>query len=282
VSSEAVEGIAAAQSCGGIPVCHRHSFLLPFFCGALGLFLLVRPFGASAATGKNTQRAAAGLSHVRVVRLSFLQGTATIRMPGSDKWTEAVVNTPIQEGFVIATEKGSFLEVEFENGSTVRLGERSELNFTQLALAGDGGQINHMSLEHGYATFKVMTKLNDEFSVSAGGVNLKPDGKTEFRTDLDQNQMRVEVFGGRVTAADSSQQATLGKNHGLVHESGDRSAFQVSDGIKKDDWDKWAEATKASEAQSSPASQEEEQRAAALKLAEDELQACPIGLRCGR
>jgi hypothetical protein len=63
-----------------------------------------------------------GLSHVRVVRLSYVSGTVAIKRPGSAEWAKAIVNTPIQEGFTVSTSTDSFAEVEFENGSTARLG----------------------------------------------------------------------------------------------------------------------------------------------------------------
>src|SRR5580700_10156642 len=73
-----------------------------------------------------------GVSGVRVVRLSYVSGTVAVKRPGETKWTKALVNTPVQEGFEVLTSTGSFAEVEFENCSTVRLGELSHLAFTQL------------------------------------------------------------------------------------------------------------------------------------------------------
>ncbi|HEV2419612.1 MAG TPA: hypothetical protein VGX94_17590, partial [Terriglobia bacterium] len=35
-----------------------------------------------------------GYSHVRVVRLSFVDGTVMVRRPGSTEWTKGQVNTP--------------------------------------------------------------------------------------------------------------------------------------------------------------------------------------------
>ncbi len=233
---------------GGDQVRHnKFSFFESFLsvCGpvVIGVIFLTLPFVASATTTNvNHPAATAAVSHVRVVRLSFLQGTAAIRRPGSDQWTEAMVNTPIQEGFVLSTDKGSFVEVEFENGSTVRIGEKSEVDFTQLALAANGGHLSHMILEDGYATFTVIPKRNDEYVVTVGGVDVTPSGKAEFRTDLDQQHMRVEVLGGRVLAADANEKETVSKNHVVVRDSGDVASFQVSDKIKKDDWDKWTDA----------------------------------------
>ena len=74
------------------------------------------------------------VSHVRVVRLSYVSGTVAVKRPGATEWAKALVNTPVQEGFEISTSADSFAEVEFENDSTARLGELSHLAFNQLAL----------------------------------------------------------------------------------------------------------------------------------------------------
>ena len=111
-----------------------------------------------------------GLSHVRVVRVSYVSGTIAIKRPESTEWAKAMVNTPVQEGFALSTSSNSFTEVEFENGSTARLGELSRVDFTQLAMDSDGNKINHLTLEGGYATFHFQTEHKDLYTVKAGDV----------------------------------------------------------------------------------------------------------------
>src|SRR5579884_3128657 len=69
-------------------------------------------------------------SQVRIVRLSFVEGMVAMYRPDADQWAKVFVNTPIQQGFKIATEANSFAEVEFENGSTASLGHRVSLTLT--------------------------------------------------------------------------------------------------------------------------------------------------------
>src|SRR5208337_1921249 len=88
-----------------------------------------------------------GLSHVRVVRLSFVSGTVGVKRPASTEWAKAQANTPIQEGFVLLTSANSYAEVEFENGSTARLGEFSKLVFDQLAMDENGSKLNGLTFE---------------------------------------------------------------------------------------------------------------------------------------
>jgi ferric-dicitrate binding protein FerR (iron transport regulator) len=185
---------------------------------------------------------AVGVSHARVVSLSLVSGTVLARRPGSTKWAGATVDTPIEEGVSIATAKHSFAEVQFENGSTVRLGELSRVDFTQLALAPHSGHINRPTLVIGFATLHVIPKRHDEYVLNASGASLTPHGKTEFRTDLSHGHLRVEVMSGHIQAADSNQSEHLGKNQVLACDDGASGAFQVTDSIQLDEWDKWVQA----------------------------------------
>ncbi len=177
-------------------------------------------------------------SHVRIVRLSFTEGTVSLQRPGSSEWVEAPVNTPIEEGFKLSTGKGGYAEVEFENGSTARLGEQSLLDFTQLVLGAAGNKINRMALLQGYGTFHAEMGKDDVYEVAAGGATLQASRKAEFRADVDGGHLRVEVFKGDVQVTSPQGSATLTKNKVLElvpHEE----AFTITHGIAKDDWDRW-------------------------------------------
>ena len=183
------------------------------------------------------------LSHVRVVRLSYLSGTVALKRPASTEWAKALVNTPIQEGFELSTSAGSFAEVEFENGSTARLGELSKVDFSQLALDAEGNKLNHLTFEQGYATFHFMPEHQDAYSVKVNDATLTPGGKSEFRTDLREGRIRVEVFNGSVALVAPSGSVKLGKDNVLEYKTGTtEEAFNIRHGIDKDSWDKWVDA----------------------------------------
>ena len=61
-----------------------------------------------------------------------------------------MVNIPIQEGFSAATAKKSFAELQFENGSTVRLGELTGVDFPTgwLGAGGTGASTGDVA-KHG-------------------------------------------------------------------------------------------------------------------------------------
>jgi Family of unknown function (DUF6600)/FecR protein len=178
-------------------------------------------------------------SQVRIVRLSFVEGTVTMYRPDVDEWAQVFVNTPIQQGFKIATESNSFAEVEFENGSTARLGQSSELDFTNLSLSPEGSKINRMTLARGYTTFAIDPEGGDVYEVRAAGATYSAAAQTMFRVDLDQGSQRLEVFKGNVDLQSPYGNGTINKNQVAELVSGNASAFQVTSGITEDAWDHW-------------------------------------------
>jgi Family of unknown function (DUF6600)/FecR protein len=180
-------------------------------------------------------------SHARVVRLSFTEGTVAIQRPDAQGWASAPVNTPIQEGFQLSTADNSFAEVEFENSSTARIGQNSLLEFPQLALEPDGGKLNHLALTQGYATFDFIAEKGDEDQVEAGPatITLAAGKSARFRTDLDQDAVRLEVFKGQVEVSGAFGAQTLSSDMVMVLRPGANPPVEVTRGITEDAWDQW-------------------------------------------
>ncbi|HEV2424468.1 MAG TPA: FecR family protein [Terriglobia bacterium] len=178
-------------------------------------------------------------SHARIVRLSFVEGKVTLLRPASVDWAAAAVNTPIEQGFQLSTDKNSFAEVEFENGSTARVGELSLVKFDQLALTDSGDELNRLTLDQGYGTFEVRPQSVSSFEVRSGDATFNPERKAEFRVDMDRGRVRLEVFKGAVEVASSEGNTTVAKNETLEIASGTEEAFNMGSGIERDDWDDW-------------------------------------------
>jgi len=183
--------------------------------------------------------AAQSNSQVRIIRLSFVEGTVTMYRPDVGEWAKVFVNTPIQQGFKLATEANSFAEVEFENGSTARLGQSSELDFTNLSLSPEGGKSNQMTLAQGYASFSVVPERGDVYEIHAAGATYAATAKTIFRVDLGQGDQRLEVFKGKVDAQTPYGNRTIAKDHVLDLVPGSANTFQETKGITEDAWDRW-------------------------------------------
>jgi len=181
-------------------------------------------------------------SNPRIIRLSFVEGNVTIEPPDLQTWAQAPVNTPLEEGFKLSTGDGSFAEVQFENGGTVRLGQFGLLEFTALGLAPDGTKIDHLNLREGYATFHPLpSRIGESLDIDTPCARLTAQGGAQFRVDLDQGVERVEVFDGEVSVRSNQGETTLARESLLLMRPGTSEPFAVSQGISQDDWDRWVE-----------------------------------------
>ena len=77
------------------------------------------------------------LTFAQVVRVSYVEGDVRIERggqtgkPDGEGWEKAVANLPLETGFSLVTGAGR-AEIEFENASTLYLGENSVLTFNDL------------------------------------------------------------------------------------------------------------------------------------------------------
>jgi len=76
-------------------------------------------------------------TYAQIVRISYVEGDVRIQRgdptgkPNGAVWEKAISNLPVETGFSLATGAGR-AEIEFENASTIYLGENSVLTFNDL------------------------------------------------------------------------------------------------------------------------------------------------------
>jgi len=174
-------------------------------------------------------------SHVRIVRLSFVEGDVQYQRPGAD-WEDAKLNLPIQQGFRLQTANG-YAEVEFEQGLAVRLANNSTLEFADLSLV-DSRRITKLNLSAGTAVVTAHLSRNDELSIAASGMQLAVPRNSEFRVDASPNDGWVTVFHGKINVGSAARQVSLGSGRTL-HENADLSSPEIVQSPARDDFDKW-------------------------------------------
>ena len=76
--------------------------------------------------------------NVRVVRLSDVEGTVQIVRNKETEFSHAVMNMPLTAGTGIETGPDGRAEVEFEDGSVVRITPNSSLNLAKLSTSSTG------------------------------------------------------------------------------------------------------------------------------------------------
>src|SRR5579872_2288612 len=112
-------------------------------------------------------------SHVRIVRLSYVEGDAQMDAGMGAGFQNATMNVPVVQGDRLRTGEDGRVEIQFEDGSTARLAPNSEMTFAEMGLMTSGATVTSISLDEGEAEFNIASHHDNEFTVSAGGKEIR-------------------------------------------------------------------------------------------------------------
>lgn len=214
-------------------------FRLRHACSAVAVVAMIAMAGAKP-PGNNTAKAsntAPRLSHARIVRISLAQG-AQINVEDGGGWKNALPNMPVTEGDVLRTGASGRAEVEFEDGSTVRLIPDTQVVFQQLALDAKGVRLNGVAVTAGTAFFTLQPKDSQAFrAIFPEGVATVPDKKAEFQIAVSGQQARVQMLGGRAEIAAAGQPYMLKKGDLLTLD--EQAPAELAKAKADTSWDQW-------------------------------------------
>jgi hypothetical protein len=134
----------------------------------------------------------------QIVRLSLVEGDVRVAVgkqkgqPETAPWVQAAVNMPLESGFSVVTGKGR-VEIEFEDASTMYLGENSALTF-ELLTTEDGISTTDMVLLTGVASLHLRpTMLGELYTLKTPTDYLRvPDGShSDVRVNSYMDAMTV-------------------------------------------------------------------------------------------
>jgi hypothetical protein len=186
-----------------------------------------------------------GESKVRIVRLSDVEGAVQMERAAGEGLEKAFLNLPIVEGSRVRTGKEGRAEIEFEDGSTVRLGPYSELSFTRLALGADGQKLNSMHMASGTFYAKLRPKKGDEFGLSFAQESITASDPAHFRVVMDgSDRATVAVFKGKVNASGPAGEFEVAEKHSATINLANadphgKNAFVLAKNYDQDPLDGW-------------------------------------------
>lgn len=179
-------------------------------------------------------------SNVRIVRLSYIDGDAQVDPSNQDDgFIHAVQNMPVTAGMWVYTPNSGRAEVEFENGSTVRLVNDAQILFERLSLSDSGGKIDVINVDHGvlYCNFDKV-KSEDRITIHAGTNTFHVSKSTHLRMTADQKYVTVAVFRGEATY-DGASPVAIKSGETLSFEVAKPTKHTLAKGIDKIDADSW-------------------------------------------
>lgn len=196
------------------------------------------PATAATATTAASNPTAPGDSHVRIVRLSEVQGNVTMDR-GTGKGYEATMqNMPIVEGAKLQTDDG-YAEVEFEDGSTMRLTPDSRVEFPQLVLHSTGAKASTVNIVRGMVYLNHENSKDNEFTLKAGQASMTVPPSTHLRVEITWPKMVVSVFSGNVAVQSGGTTTTIGKKENATLDATDASKVEVTKKIAEATYDGW-------------------------------------------
>jgi hypothetical protein len=176
-------------------------------------------------------------SHVRIVRLSYIEGGVQISR-GAGAYEKAIVNLPITEGAKLKTSDGR-AEVEFEDGSTLRIVADSTVEFPQLSLRDSGAKVSEVKVTSGTAYVNFTGTKNDEFSIGFdNNRKIALNRASHLRIILGDEDSSVAVFKGLVQVVCPSGTTDVKKNQTISFDL-DSNQYKVAKNIQETPYDSW-------------------------------------------
>ncbi len=206
--------------------------------GILGLAL----FFAAGATIRAQEPAAPAPPDpsARAARLSYVQGETVLTHGDQILADPALANTPIFEGTVIATKEDGRAELQFDDGTVVRLSPNSSLKIAALHQEGNIARAD-LVLQSGLGYFEFAGNASSN-AVTArfGDSAVTASGFTVVRLNLDNPPGEIAVFTGNAHLERGNYLSLdLHGGEGVALNATDPNQYNLAETIEPDSWDAW-------------------------------------------
>ena len=182
-------------------------------------------------------------SQARIVRLSDVQGSVQIDKNTGLGFESAFLNLPITQGAQIRTHDRGRAEIEFEDGSTLRLTPNTTVEFSTLGLSDSGKRMSVINLVEGMAYVNWLGKSGDQFSLNFSREKISLDHAAHFRVQTSTQMARLAVFKGDVDVDGPAGKVTVEKKKMASFDASDSDKYTLAKNVEEaplDSWDKEA------------------------------------------
>lgn len=216
----------------------------PWFCGFAGLGVRLVLIGLVLAGAIAKARAYDETPH-RAARLSYLEGSVTIeRVDNAGSYT-AQLNMPLAEGQRISTSETGQAEIEFEDGSLVRLTPFSSLSLDALTVDSNGSFLTQMTVVGGLVYAELRATPKYAYRLVASGDAVSPVENATVRVNMDQPPAVISVFSGAVRVesgdAQTGYRREVRAGESLREDASSPGGYFLTQLIPEDSWDSWNE-----------------------------------------
>lgn len=178
-------------------------------------------------------------SQARIVRLSLVEGQLQIDRATGNGYENAFLNMPITEGTKLWAKSDARAEIEFEDGSTLRIVPDTRIEFTRLSLSDAGGRMSTVEVQQGTAYVNFSARKNDEFVVNFGHETTHLTSPAHFRVELDDTDATAAVFKGDISVNGPAGSVELGKKQTANFDFANKDQYTLAKNFEDDPFDTW-------------------------------------------
>jgi FecR protein len=182
---------------------------------------------------------AAAESQVRIVRLSDVQGGVQIDKNTGLGFENAFLNLPITQGTQLRTRDNGRAEIEFEDGSTLRLTPKTTVEFSTLGATDAGKRISVVNLVEGRAYVNWLGKNGDEFTLNFSREKVVLTQAAHFRVAVSPKEAEVASFKSELEVVGPSGTVKVDKKKMVTFDGDDNDRSTVAKNVPEDAYDDW-------------------------------------------
>jgi hypothetical protein len=176
-------------------------------------------------------------SQVRIVRLSSVEGD--VQIDRSQGYEKAFLNLPVTQGAKIRTNNDGRAEIEFEDGSTLRLTPGTVVEFPELSLRDAGAKISTVHLQEGTAYVNFSGSKGDQFTMTFGREKFSILNPAHLRVEMADASATLAVFKGQLQIEGPSGTVAVDKKQTATFDLANQDKYEVAKNLEQDPYDTW-------------------------------------------
>jgi FecR protein len=180
-------------------------------------------------------------SQVRIVRLSTVDGNVQIDRNTGQGFERAFLNLPVTQGTKLRIRGEGRAEIEFEDGSTLRIASDTQVEFPQLSLLDSGSKASTVNVASGTAYINFAGAKDNQLTLMFGHEKVAFSRAAHLRLEASRGTAALAVFKGDVQVDAPSGPIEVGKNQTASFDLREDDKSSVAKDIEpnpSDDWDK--------------------------------------------
>ena len=174
----------------------------------------------------------------RLARFTYVQGNVTWRGADGDDWAGAATNMPLRQGAQIWVSDNSRAEIQFDDGSRLRL-DRNTLVTLQTLFSDAQGEFTEINLNDGETDLRTNNKYS-VYQINSPLSSVKVADLASVRIGAGDG-LQIGVRRGSATVEGTADKATLHEGDYLDVTDANAS-YTVRNLPREDEWDRWNDA----------------------------------------